>query len=143
MQASNGNFYGIASNSWSGTIFEYDMANEECNEIATIWFPGGSTLGNPSFCLTEILNLASINEPPEEKISVYPNPFNNYIIIKAEEHLFTEYKIYDLNGSEVISGTFKGKTIETINLRNLKPGLYFIKIFGEDLLHLQKIIKTR
>ncbi len=142
MQASNGNFYGIASNSWNGILFEYDIVNEVYNELASIYF-SGSGLGNSSFCFTEIRNLASLNNPLAGEMSVYPNPFKDNLIIEAPECQLIEFNIFDLKGSKITSGTLNGKSSEQINLTALKPGLYFIEILGEDLLHTQKIIKTQ
>ena len=59
----------------------------------------------------------------DEKITIFPNPTNSYIKIKSKEPI-KAIKLFDKAGKEtrvVINN-------ESIDIRSLSPGLYFLKI---------------
>lgn len=77
--------------------------------------------------------LLSINEFGNKiKISIYPNPTNNFITIQNKENSTEnfEYKIVDLTGKIVTNGNSKFN--EQINIESLESGNYIIQIETEN-----------
>lgn len=74
-----------------------------------------------------------------EKVTVYPNPFTEYITIHLEESIVndTNLKVYliDLLGKqkEVFPQIGSNKKNLKLNLQNFKPGIYILKIHTKDL----------
>ena len=71
--------------------------------------------------------------------SVYPNPTTNYLTLKIENNVQTQYiaSLYDMNG--ILLKTFKITNNETtISMENLIPSTYFLKIMQIDSKHKNK-----
>ncbi|PWH86450.1 CotH kinase family protein [Brumimicrobium oceani] len=77
----------------------------------------------------------SISE--EEKVSVFPNPFSEFINIYAESYE-GEYKLVDMKGSIVSEGKL---TSTHIDLSHLKSGVYFLNIIYESEIIRRKLLK--
>jgi len=89
-----------------------------------------------SLSISEIDNL-------KNKISIYPNPTNNFITIQNKENSSEnfDYKIIDLTGRFVKSGNSKFN--EKINIESLEIGNYIIQIQRDNNeIITQKIIKN-
>ena len=74
----------------------------------------------------------AIAENDTETISVYPNPAHDYIRIGANNYSSVQCELYSVTGQLLIS------TTETeINVSELEPGIYFIRIECEcrDAIH--------
>ncbi|MCD4681090.1 MAG: T9SS type A sorting domain-containing protein [Bacteroidales bacterium] len=83
-------------------------------------------------------NLYEITE--EYSIVVYPNPANSYINVKTDISIIgTSYTIYDQVGKAVLSGKLN-KEISMIELGNLSPGIYTLRI-GKNTKQAFKVIK--
>jgi hypothetical protein len=64
----------------------------------------------------------------EENFTLYPNPSNHFLNIEINENLLNSKAIiFDINGKEVQKVALN-KSIQTINIEQLKKGTYFIKI---------------
>jgi len=77
--------------------------------------------------ITSIVDQNHLNNP----ISIYPNPSNEYVILKIEneEYKNLEYKLYDINGKFISSnGISEEETI--IPMDKLMPSIYLIQIFA-------------
>ncbi|MDP1799874.1 MAG: T9SS type A sorting domain-containing protein [Bacteroidota bacterium] len=79
-----------------------------------------------------------------DNISIYPNPTNDLISIiipnaTAGEKIKVETR--DINGRVLFSEERTHNENSQLDLKDLKPGLYFISISGSDLNYNQKIIK--
>ncbi len=63
-------------------------------------------------------------------ISLYPNPADNYVNIKANAQLEgkIEYKVLGLNGKYMTSGSFNANSEETVKVEDLASGIYFIEL---------------
>lgn len=72
----------------------------------------------------------------QDKYSLYPNPVESNLYIDAIKGQKYEYKIYNMIGQVVKSGSF---VEDYINLTNLSKGVYFIKIENSNKIF--KIIK--
>ncbi len=83
-------------------------------------------------------DLTGINDklfPLNNKIAVYPNPFNTSTTIKIPEELTikdAEIKIYDLFGKQIINiVNIKNQEI-IIDRKELSNGIYFYKLINEN-----------
>ncbi len=81
----------------------------------------------------------SVNGVLSENVSIYPNPCNGKLIIRAsnQENIY-EIRILNTRGEEVIQNTLSGEKV--FNLSNLQRGIYIIKIYGESFLKVEKLI---
>ena len=60
-------------------------------------------------------------------INVHPNPANNMLYIKLNKFPQTSvnYTLYDIQGKELLSGSFEGQKHE-VNISQISTGIYFI-----------------
>ena len=98
-------------------------------------------MGQTSFIMTSVDindafaiklgNTTGIEEEQQQPFSVYPNPFNNEVII---EHDYTNsINILIINAQGRVVSSFKATTDKTsIDLRNLPQGIYFVKMSESD-----------
>mgnify|MGYP005752742313 CR=1 FL=1 len=77
--------------------------------------------------------------PSSPKIRIYPLPFSDTLHISA---IAPVQKVTVLNaiGQTLATGAFESKKVE-MNLQELKPGAYFIRIETEKGIHTEKIVK--
>ncbi len=78
------------------------------------------------------------------KIILYPNPFTSVINIasnKDTEVVGHILKLYDVSGKLYLTKIIQSQTT-TLNVSNLAPGIYIVKIEGETGPHVYKILKT-
>ena len=74
--------------------------------------------------LSILSGISPENEMAASRISVYPNPANEFLYIGSGNEI-NELTIYDLGGTKIISATGPGNSIF---VGNLTPGLYFIRV---------------
>lgn len=74
------------------------------------------------------------------QISIFPNPFADKIQIISSSDYDKSLIIYDINSKEVYRQNLSAKE-NTINLNELNSGIYFVKVYGNNFNHFQKIIK--
>lgn len=74
-------------------------------------------------------NSSSINDKNEKDlyIELYPNPTKNSLTINTDLSNSLEYEIYSVLGSFISSGKIEANN-NTINLSNLPPNVYLLKI---------------
>lgn len=73
--------------------------------------------------------------------SIYPNPVNDKLIIETTNYINAKAEIINLNGSILTNvNLFAPKT--TLNVSNLKTGLFFIKIISDKTINTRKFIKN-
>lgn len=70
----------------------------------------------------------SVNSPIKQEVTVYPNPFENAISIKCNNHQIKDVKIHHISGKLVSS--IENQTI--INTENLSSGIYIITITTDN-----------
>lgn len=98
---------------------------------------GGGCLD--SFCSTQTINKTSsdpytinfqapagINSVNKELASIYPNPADDKLFIKGDEHTIYQADMYTLSGSLFASFTSKGN--QAIDISKLPAQLYMVKI---------------
>lgn len=87
-------------------------------------------------------DLSSVNATDHEDFRVYPSPANEFIYIESGSEITlenTSYTIVDLQGKQVLEGSFAGATNrEKIAIDQLVPGVYFIRLnCSENLINLR------
>ena len=60
-----------------------------------------------------------------DEVAIYPNPINDFIRLKNVSNVEV-FKIYDVNGKEILTGNINNLTIK--NLNTLNKGLYILHI---------------
>ncbi len=77
-------------------------------------------ISNPPACLL------AVNDPSKKiaVVKIFPNPVQDFINIESEKN-FVAYEVIDESGKLVVSRDFQGGKID---IRNLKTGVYFIKL---------------
>jgi hypothetical protein len=84
-----------------------------------------------------LLSLGVIEEGREKgTISIYPNPATNELTITSISPI-EKTEVYNLTG--VIQNTFFNKN--TIDILTLHTGIYFIKVYSENGIYIQKFVK--
>ncbi|MEO0142731.1 MAG: T9SS type A sorting domain-containing protein [candidate division WOR-3 bacterium] len=80
-------------------------------------------------------------------IVLYPNPFNNYLVIRLTNYKNDSgkepviIKVYDIRGREVASFKKEPKKELIIDTGNLPKGVYFVQVKADNYNEIKKIIK--
>lgn len=73
--------------------------------------------------------VAALDITPGKLVEIYPNPANEFITVSVDVNSFSKIEITDLQGRvqmKEMSGS------NSINVKSLNPGIYFIKIWPND-----------
>ena len=73
-------------------------------------------------------------------IEVYPNPFEEELIIEGKTLKGSWLQLYDLQGRLVISKQIKNK-VETLDLKELSNGMYLLKVVAKEGFWSEKVVK--
>jgi hypothetical protein len=76
---------------------------------------------------------------PKEKINVYPNPVTDYLHIESGMDDAFNIRIYTINGQLVLSSRMD-KTKDKLWVKELKAGIYFIRMYNDEINEVKKII---
>lgn len=84
----------------------------------------------------------SINENRTLNFNIFPNPLNDNAIIELDNYYNKlELCVFDIQGNLVKKQNFENINSMTLNINNLKSGLYFIKLkSNNNLVGVKKII---
>lgn len=99
--------------------------------------PTGDGGTSSTFVMSEF-STSSI-DIPEVSITLFPNPANDVVTIKGYENEFC-YSIFNINGKLVQKAKQVG--ISTLNISDLRPGLYFITLQNDNQNVTKKLIKN-
>jgi hypothetical protein len=79
-----------------------------------------------------------------QKISVYPNPTSGEITIDSSELNKFTYEIFSLTGKKLLEGQNQFSPTTKVDLSELSPGTYFLKIeTGKGEVEVHKILRNR
>jgi hypothetical protein len=86
--------------------------------------------------------LTATNEAAPQTIQIQPNPVNDIAFARIGEDEAKQVEIFATNGQR-ISVTFENQGIGTVGIptATLAPGLYFVKITGENGVYVAKMVK--
>ncbi len=92
--------------------------------------------------MTYYASVEGIDEGNNASILVYPNPFTDQINISIENTNLNNsaFKLSDLSGRIIRKGELI-KTHEQIEMKNLKPGIYLLKVSNDKSCFYKKIVK--
>ncbi len=88
-------------------------------------------------------NFLSVDELTFAGVSLYPNPTNDVINIKAGDLEGTfNIIVRDMNGRDVIisNETLSSNELITIPVTNLEPGMYFVNLFNDSKATVFKVV---
>lgn len=95
---------------------------------------------NPSMVgKVTVAHKLSLEDKFVKNLNFYPNPVKNYLTISSLFKI-TGYKIYNVLGSKVAEGNSLDRTT-TIDITKLNSGLYFVKVFSNNMQSTLKIAK--
>lgn len=95
-----------------------------------------SSIGGPNFDPEDDAT-ASVNDFFSSKISVYPNPANEFVKISSELEI-NNVEVYNLLGKRIIS---TAKLVDnTLNVSSLSSGVYLIKLTSGEAVASKKLI---
>ncbi len=97
---------------------------------------GGNGTGQELWAYMEQNLSTDDNNILENKISLFPNPSNNYFEIKSKETL-SKVEIYSLQGQSIKSFTPQSQ----YDISDLSSGVYFVKINANNKEITKRIIK--
>lgn len=81
---------------------------------------------------------ASRTQEPIEGLNIYPNPVtSDRIYITSKSSQSKEVEIFDVLGKRILQATISGKEL---NVSNLTPGVYIIKIKEGEATATRKLI---
>ncbi|MBN2778930.1 MAG: lamin tail domain-containing protein [Bacteroidales bacterium] len=87
-----------------------------------------------------VLSTVDINKIPENQIMIYPNPAENFVVIKITNVISeTTIKIIDISG-KIVFETNQVNNINTIDISNLAKGVYLVEIRDDVAVETQKLI---
>jgi hypothetical protein len=87
--------------------------------------------------------MAIIDAHKEPEVTIYPNPAHDILKIHYKSNSAKPaYTISDIRGSTVMAGNLDHSTPNTLLIRDLKPGMYFIQITDWHNLISRKFVKA-
>ena len=119
----------------------YAQANE-LPGVSAVWNYEGPCDQSVSL-VTSLKNISKDSAVEEIDIKVYPNPFENLLMIyNSEISNYTEYSLFSINGIEVARGTLSNEITELdVSKLGLLKGVYLLTLKGEDAVKMIKVIK--
>jgi hypothetical protein len=120
-----GQYIGVTTNTLQ--ISNLTLSNN--NQMFRCILSSGSCSDTSNVAVLTVNNNAAINEFLQDNLfSVFPNPAQNFINIKADSKLVGSfYSILDNSGRIVLNGKITSETT-TIDLDNLSEGIYMVSI---------------
>ena len=104
---------------------------------STIWF--GTEYG--LFRYNEKAPLTKVPYKNENILTVYPNPFTDWITIKGNKNLEACISVFNIMGNILLEESCEDKNEIHINTTNLPEGIYFVQITSKDNITAYKIFK--
>jgi hypothetical protein len=124
---------GANSYTWSGNVFTPTIAlSPTVNLVYTV---SGTNAQNgcsssKSFSITVNKCLGFVPEMKTESLKIFPNPFQNYLIVEAKKN--TKINIFDQNGILIYQNIFEKDGEQKINTSLFAPGVYLINLATEE-----------
>lgn len=86
--------------------------------------------------------LGNEENEPLSKISIYPNPVNDELMVELPNEKGYSYEIYDQNGRICArSESIEPSVLMRIDTKNLENGVYLLTIVGDDILEHKRFVK--
>lgn len=102
------------------------IASNEVSSTITVWE-----------ILDTITSIAEYNHVND--LIVYPNPARDKVFVSAEQSEITAIEMYDMSG-KLVRNILNPKRLEIIDVMDLNPNLYILKVFSTNGVKTSKII---
>ncbi len=137
---------GSATASASGGLspYSYYWSNGDCDATMEN-VPSGNysvMVTDAAGCIsTAPVHIDFLNNIAENTTSVkiYPNPAENKVFVKMTNLNAGSIELVNMLGQKVINKNVQS-SIETLNVQNLKPGVYFVRIITSDENYVKKLM---
>lgn len=106
----------------------------------TLSATGGACTSKSAPIVIKVDNCTGVDELYASYISVYPNPANSFLTIKATENI-TSVMVVDMLGKAVITDNLSKRNTIQLDIEALPAGFYFVKINTAEAQKLVKVIK--
>ncbi|MDG1385367.1 MAG: T9SS type A sorting domain-containing protein [Flavobacteriaceae bacterium] len=115
----------------------------ETLEVKLVANDSGNLLFSKTFTIDIISKTLGLDHLESKLISVFPNPFDDYLSIrlKNDTSLYNaSFDIFDISGKTILEGEID-TILMKLNLGSLENGFYFIKINLDNTAYVKRIIK--
>jgi len=125
----SGGFY--AGSGVSGNSF--NVTNTGTFYIAYYYTDNNTGCSNSAIDSVVVIACTSaINQAGEKnELSIYPNPAKDVLIINTSSLLNSTIEIYNIASEKIISQK-SSNTISSVNIENLSPGIYFVRLIDQN-----------
>jgi hypothetical protein len=98
-------------------------------------------LGIIDFTEWELLSLEVVDREENKSMMIYPNPTTGELRVTSYELQVTSIEVFDIYGRTVSTHYSILTTHYSIDISHLPTGLYFVKVFTENGVFVEKVIK--
>ncbi|MDP2114005.1 MAG: beta-propeller fold lactonase family protein, partial [Bacteroidota bacterium] len=132
-----------------GSAFQFirannaDSINKRRDYILTITDKYGCSSSDTLTLMFKSTNSEDRYEINNHLLSIFPNPFNQYIYIGFQNTRYANLsvKVIDMDGKELLRSNLKSEQSNRLDLSFLKPGIYILEVTENNLTEKRKIIK--
>jgi uncharacterized protein YjdB len=133
--------YKITAAAGSTVYFYYTYSVPEGGEKNTQAYKNSFTVGNCS-TLKQGVVVTDIANDNDALFEAYPIPLTDVLTIKYCKNCYQKIVISDITGKAMMVKTIEpGSAIMEINVSQLKPGIYFLNLVGENVKTGRMIVK--
>lgn len=130
--------YGFGFNS---TVTEYKWISDECKLPVFQVSKRQGMGGNAQAWFLDHRDFSGIREvAASPQFVITPNPANDQLSIAYPTEGFTRWEIMDMTGRRVLQGALSPE--RTVHVADLHPGLYLLRIIGEQETQTGKFLKN-
>ncbi|MDA3821214.1 MAG: Ig-like domain-containing protein [Bacteroidales bacterium] len=134
--ASEGNQWHLDDTEVSGAVSQTYTAVEEGDYFVLVTDEHGCVSAQSNIITVEFTGLSLFES---WNIEVYPNPASDKLFIENHSGKELRLEIFEVTGKMIFNTILTGE-LETIDVQNITPSIYFFKISIDDSSQLQKII---
>lgn len=123
------------------SFFIPDSATNGCYEVQAFDLVAGIVSLNCGFTITGGVTGVPDNNQSSNLLKIYPNPTSKTVTIDLSSYLDVKISLTDMMGRSRINKIYAGGTIAQLDLNNIEPGIYQVKIENNGtLIGLNKLI---
>ena len=111
----------------------------ETSGVYTLTITGAGGCKNSTMLTVTIETKTGIEDILSEKLTIYPNPAKDELIIEHGELKIEKVEIYDLSGKIIVNCQLS--TVNSINLSALPQGAYVLMIYTDSGVTDKKVVK--
>lgn len=83
----------------------------------------------------------SLNNLIDQQIQVYPNPFQNHLLVLPNNSGFKKLEIHSLTGSLLLTKNISGQSAIDLNTSEIQSGYYILTLYSDQQIVSRKIVK--